>query len=228
MDFVTNAVEDIGIVGQFFLLYLLSRAPFRRYYLIFVYVLAELLATAADKYAIESAGRQSPLFRNVYYGTDLFVDLLLFVVVIVFTYQIMEDSPLRDKVRKVLAAIALGAIVVPFVLFSSSLFSRAWYNSTIQLFNFGAAIMNLGMWTAVIARKTRDRQLMLVCAGLGIAVAGNAALWGMRKFTTGEAQIAANLLIQIMYLVKLGIWIWAFRPQRTSPVAPVDAKSYAG
>ncbi|MGH9592605.1 MAG: hypothetical protein ACRD5L_05900, partial [Bryobacteraceae bacterium] len=159
------------------------------------------------------------------YGTDLSVDLLLFVVVIIFTYQIMEDSPLRAKVRKVLAMIAVGAIVVPFILFSSALFTRAWYNSTIQLFNFGAAVMNLGMWTAVIARKTRDRQLMLVCAGLGIAVAGNAALWGMRRFTTGDAQIAANLLIQIMYLIKLGIWIWAFRPPRTAP--PAEANSYA-
>jgi hypothetical protein len=224
MDFVRNAVEDIGIAGQLLLLYLLLRGPLRRYYLIFIYIVVETLGTYADKYARNWGTAQ---FRAVYYGTEVFTDLLLFVVVILFTYQIMEDSPLRLKVRKVLALIALGTMVVPMVAFSSKYFSRAWYDSTIQLFNFGAAIMNLGLWTAVIASKTRDRQLMLVCAGLGIAVAGNAALWGMRKLTTGEAQAVANLLIQIMYLVRLGIWCWAFRPQRPSPTPPV-AKSFAG
>jgi hypothetical protein len=224
MDFVKNAVEDIGIVGQLILLYLLLRGPFRNYYLIFIYTVVETLVTYADKYA---RGLGSAQFRAVYYGTELLVDVLLFAVVILFTYQIMQESPLRAKVRKVLAAIAVGTMVLPLVLFSSKYFSRAWYDSTIQLFNFGAAIMNLGLWTAVIARKTRDRQLMLVCAGLGIAVAGNAALWGMRKLTSGEAQIIANLLIQIMYLIRIGIWCWAFRPQRPSAGSPSAAKSFA-
>ncbi len=224
MDFVRKAVEDVGIAGQLLLLYLLLRGPIRRYYLIFIYVVVETLGTYADKYARGLGGAQ---FRAVYYGTEVFTDLLLFVVVILFTYQIMEDSPLRAKVRKILALIALGTMVVPAVAFSSPYFSRAWYDSTIQLFNFGAAIMNLGLWTAIIATKNRDRQLMLVCAGLGIAVAGNAALWGMRKLTTGEARAVANLLIQIMYLVRLGIWCWAFRPQRKNPSPPVDPKSFA-
>jgi hypothetical protein len=117
-------------------------------------------------------------------------------------------------------------MVVPFVAFASKWFSGAWYDSTIQLFNFGAAVMTLALWTAVIARKNRDPQLMLVCAGLGIAVAGNAALWGMRKLTTGEARAVTTLLIQLMYLVRLGIWCWAFRPQRSHAPA-VPAKSFA-
>jgi hypothetical protein len=217
MDFVVNALEDVGIVGQLLLLYFLLRGPLRRYYLIFIYTLAETAATYADKYAIRSMGRQSTEFHNVYFGGEVSVDLLLFVVVILFTYQVMEDSPMRAKVRKILAAIAASVIVLPFVLISGDWFSTKWYNGTIQLFNFGAAVMTLALWTALIARKARSQEMMLVCAGLGVAVAGSAVAWGMRKFTSpgSDARTIANLLIQVMYLVKLGIWCWAFRPQHS-------------
>jgi hypothetical protein len=228
MDFVRVAIEDIGIAGQLILFYFLLRGPLRRYLPIFIYVLVEILGTYADKYA-DHLGRRTLLFQNVYFGTEVFGDLVLLAVLIFFAYQLMEDSPVRDKVRKLLGIIASAAVILPFLIFRAPLFSTTWYNGTIQLYNFGAAIMTLALWTAVIARKTRDPQLLLVCAGLGIAVAGNAALWGMRKFTSpgSDPRVIANLMIQILYLVRLGIWCWAFRPQHQPPppAAPASAKA---
>jgi hypothetical protein len=226
MDFLESALEYVGIAGQLLLFYFLLRGPFRRYYLVFIYALVEMLGTFADKYVGDRWGRGSVQFHDVYFSTEMFGDLLLLVVLILFTYQLMEDSPVRGKVRRVLGVIGLGAGLLPFVLFGSA-FSGAWYNSAIQVYNFGGAIMMLALWTAVIARKTRDRQLLLVCAGLGIALAGNAALWGMRKFTGSgsDARSITTVLIQVMYLIRLGIWSWAFRPQRPAPTAPV--KSFA-
>jgi len=223
MNSVISAIEYVGIAGQLLLLYLLLRGPLRRYYLIFLYVLVELIGTTAAKYVIATGGRQgNAQFRDVFFAGDVIGLLLVFFVVIMLTYQVMEGSPLRAKVQRLLGVIAALALVLPFVIYRDEWFTTAWYNGTLQLLNFGAAIMTLILWTALIARKTRDPQLLMVCAGLGVAVAFNAIGWGLRKFTIsgGDARVVANLLLQLIYLVRIGIWCWAFRPQKTAQLQP--------
>jgi hypothetical protein len=96
----------------------------------------------------------------------------------------------------------------------SRIFYTRWFNGTDQILNFGIAIMNLFLWTALLGNKKRDPQLLTVTAGLGARVAATALLLGLRQFTAGGgigreiADIAARLSIVAGTL----IWCWAFRP----------------
>jgi hypothetical protein len=109
------------------------------------------------------------------------------------------------------------------VLFSARRFSTAWFDGTSQLLNFGGAIMNLGLWTALIGIKKRDPLLLTVSAGLGVAVTGAAIAFGLRRFTPPDstAQQLADLFKTVTYLASVAIWCWAFRPRaRKSPASP--------
>src|SRR5579862_6724158 len=225
MNLLESALFWIGVAIQILLLLLLLRGPFRRYYLIFLYGLAELLSGVANESVERSFGRKSVEFHHVYYSGELLVDLLLFLIVITLTYQVMEGSPSRAKVGLVLAGIAAGVMILPFVLYKDPL-SNDWFNAAVQLLNFGAAIMNLGLWTALIARKSRDPQLLAVTAGLGVAVAAAAIGWGARKFTTpgGTPRELAGVFIVLVYIVKVSIWSWAFRPKAKAPPAAAIPK----
>jgi hypothetical protein len=87
--------------------------------------------------------------------------------------------------------------------------------------NFGAAVMNLALWTALIGNKKRDRQLLTVSAGLGVAVAGAAIGFGLRQFTVvggGAREVVNLLLLPLIHVVGVFIWCRAFWP-RPAPTA---------
>jgi hypothetical protein len=118
-----------------------------------------------------------------------------------------------------------AVLIVPFILFSARRFSTTWFDGTSQLLNFGAAILNLGLWTALIGTKKRDPLLLTVSAGLGVAVTGAAIAYGLRRFTppTSTPQQLANLFKTLTYLASVAIWCWAFRPAAKKGLAPPAA-----
>ena len=153
----------------------------------------------------------------------MILDLLLFLMVITLTYRALENSPLRAAMGRLLAVLGMMVLVVPFVFFSARRFSTPWFDGTSQLLNFGAAIMNLGLWSALIATKKRDPVLLQVSAGLGVAVTGAAIAFGLRRYTAIASlpQQLADLFKTITYLASVAIWCWAFRPSASkSPTPP--------
>jgi len=223
MDFFSNAVSIAGAILQLFLLFLLIRGPLRRYFLIFAYCLAQTVQTVVDGAVLRKFGVASNEYKMVFWIDSITVDLLLFFVVIAVTYQALEGSPLQSKMTRLLAIFSGVILILPFVVLKSRIFYTRWFNGTDQILNFGIAIMNLFLWTALLGNKKRDPQLLTVTAGLGARVAATALLLGLRQFTAGGgigreiADIAARLSIVAGTL----IWCWAFRPStRPKKTAP--------
>jgi hypothetical protein len=107
-------------------------------------------------------------------------------------------------------------------LFDSTMFGRRWYQSVGQLFNFGAAIMNLALWSALVISKQRDRQLLTVSAGLGVTVAGAALALGVRQFTAQDdvLRTITDYVYRACQIASPLIWCWAFRPAKPQLTAP--------
>ena len=223
---ISRALEDLSFVLlSCIIVFLLLRGSYRRYPLIFLYCVLQLVASASEVYVLRVLGEPSngPVFRTLYWTDEIILDLLLFLMVIALTYRALEGSPLRPQIGRFLGAVVVVILVVPFVLFNSTRFGTGWFNGTSQLLNFGAAIMNLGLWTALIGTRKRDPLLLKVSAGLGIAVTGAAIAYGLRKFTTagGTERDLANLLKAITYVLSVMIWFWAFRPRgQKTPTPP--------
>ncbi len=226
LSLVSSVLEAVSIAIQAVLIVFLLRGSFRRYPLLLVYCVLQLAATISEEYVFRVHG-QTNFFRRLYWTDEITLDLLLFLMVITLIYRAVEGSPVRIAMGRLLGAVVAIVLVVPFVLFSARRFSTAWFDGTSQMLNFGAAIMNLGLWTALIGTKKRDPLLLTVSAGLGVAVTGAAIAYGLRRFTppTSTPQQLANLFKTLTYLASVAIWCWAFRPAAKKSPAPPAAVS---
>ncbi len=221
---VAMALVAITIATQGVVIVFLLCGPFRRYPVLLLYCVLQLATTLTEGYVLRVFG-EGPIFRKLYWTDEVSLDLLLFLMVIMLTYRALEASPMRAGMGRLLGAVVLIVLVVPFALFSARRFSTAWFDGTSQLLNFGAAIMNLGLWTALIGTKKRDPLLLSVSAGLGVAVTGAAIAFGLRRFTPtlSTPQQLVNLFKTITYLASVAIWCWALRPRAGKSPAPPAA-----
>lgn len=228
MTALSTALADVSIALQLVLLVcLLLRSQYRRYLLLLLFTVIFFAAALAERIVWRTAGLGSDTYRYLYFTDELTLDLLLFLMVIGMTYQAMGESPLRAPIGRLLAVVVTGAIILPFLLFRGPVYSSRWFNATSQMLNFGAAIMNLALWTALLGNKKRDPLLLAVSAGLGVAVTGAAITYGLHHFkwsTTGTASDLVNLIKSVANVVSRMIWCWAFWPAgkppqlRSSPV----------
>ncbi len=225
MSLPTNFLEVVEVTLQLALIFLLLRGPNRRYLVLFVYSVAVLLSTALEFAVLHLARQDRALYRKVYWSDEVVVDLLLFLVVISLTNLALEGNPLRAKTSRILAGIVAAALILPFLLFNPPLFTSPthwsaawgrWFNSTGQMLNFGAAIMNLGLWSALLTSRKRDPQLLKVSIGVGVAVAGQAIGFGIRRFIPEQSTLREfpDIFMSLTYVLSLVIWCTAFRSQR--------------
>jgi hypothetical protein len=219
------------MILQVLALVLLLRGPVSRYFPLFLYLLTWTAATVAEGWVLESKGGADPLYFKIYWGGELLLDLLLFFLVISLTVRALEGSPLKPKIVRFFTIVLALALIVPFVAFDSKIGTQRWNQSVAQLLNFGAAVMNLGLWSALVMSRMRDRQLLTVSAGLGVAVAGAALTLGVRQFTSQgdtlrEISDSVHRLTQVASPL---IWCWAFRPAKpnVSMPTPVDPTPHA-
>jgi hypothetical protein len=241
-------IDLLGFVASgllFLVLVLLIRGPIRRFKLLFAYVtwefLASLALTVADK-LYNGSGTLTPnsssslhpqqgqvqfLYSHIYWTNDVLVDLFRFLVVITFTYRAVANGPMRTALGRLLAGLMLVVIGLPFVLYHPRFTpwpQNTWFNSTSQLLNFGAAIMNLVLWGTLIASKQRDRQLLTVSAGLGVVVTGAAISYGLRYFIPlGAFRTVYQVSLMLTQIAGWLIWCRAFWPAKVLRSAPSGA-----
>jgi len=189
--------------------------------------------TAQMDHAAQSDANR--VYAQLYWSNDVIVDLLRFVLVAVLIYKVVGSS--KSLLGRVLSGLVVAVIGLPFLLFrpilqyrprkellnsqllnlGAALFqtypSAAWFNSTSQLLSFGAAIMNVILWGALIQSKERDPQILTVSLGLGILVTGTAVSYGLRHFMPqGEFTALFNLFLNLTQLATWLIWCRAFWP----------------
>jgi hypothetical protein len=225
LKLVSESLVDSSITLQAVLLVLLLlRSNYRRYPLLLVYSLIFFAATLAESLVLRAApdGLKSATYRYVYRTDEVIIDLLLFLMVIMMTYKAMGENPLRAKIGRLLGIVVTGVVLLPFVLFRGP----QWFNETSQMLNFGAAIMNLALWTALLGNRKRDSLLLSVSAGLGVAVTGAAITYGLHHFkwaSHGTPRQMVDLIKSLAHMGSLLIWCWAFWPATRRTAMPRHA-----
>lgn len=212
----------------------LVSGPVRKFLVVVIYVGLELMSslglTIADVYY--KAPDQRLRYEHLYWTNEVALDVLLFLVMIVLTYKATPDGPNRKKVARVLTGIGVAALVLPVLLFHPTFTpwpTLQWFNSTAEVLNFGAALMNLALWGALIASRQRDPQLLKVSAGLGVVVTAGAISYGLRHLIPlgGILRPLPNLFIMIAQPVGWSILCLAFWPAprpRTIPGSAVPSR----
>jgi hypothetical protein len=227
---IYDLLATVGAGLLCFVFAFLLLGPARRFAVVLIYVgwalFSALGLTLADTFFLYSP-EQRLLYNHLYWTNEVVADLLLFLVVIVLTYNATPKGPNRAKVGRLLAGVAVVAMALPFLLFHPVFTpwpTGQWFNSAGETLNFGAALMNLVLWATLIASKQREPQLLTVSAGLGVLVAGTAIAYGLRHFIPpGALRSLPNLFLMLMQLAGWTIWCRAFLPTPRQRQAPRDA-----
>jgi hypothetical protein len=227
MRYVYYLIEIGDALALVSVLVLLLRGHTRKFWALMVYVVWELLSnvglavfdlTYNGAVVGENASKEAvKWYARLYWSNEVIVDVLQFLLVIGLMYRATSGGPKRASIGRILGGIVVVALALPFALFPMfPLGPRAWpegtwFNSTSELLNFGAAIMNLVLWGVLLADRKRDPQLTIVSVGLGVVVTGAAMSYGLRYLVPAEAQFMPNMFIMLTQLAGWSIWCRAFR-----------------
>jgi len=244
-DLLAPVIGVATAVSLILLVWFLLSGPTRKFWVVLLYVSWELLATIGltladlrlNGTAQDRATDGTRLYARLYWTNDVIEDLLRFVLVSVLIYKVVGSS--KPLLGRVLSGLVLAMIVLPFLLFHPILPaprslgvapdfypSGAWFNSTSQLLNFGAAIMNVILWGALIQSKKRDPQILALSLGLGILLAGFAIAYGLRHFVPqGGFTALFNLFLNLTQLGAWLIWCRAFWPARRRSIPNLAVSS---
>ena len=211
MIVLSNSLQLASILLQCVLVVLLVLNFARRYSILLVYSLAYLSATMMGEIILRRDGVQSAAYRTFYWRGEVGLDLLLFLTVIILIYQALEGSGARSRAGILLAAVVALALLLPFVVLQSRIFSNRWFDGASQILNFSAALLNLGLWTALLLTKKRDPRLLGVSLGVGITVTGAAIGYGLLQLIASGHRLI-NLFSPIAHVTGLVLWCRAFAP----------------
>jgi hypothetical protein len=218
MPYLSYVFPAAAILLQLALILLLARGPFRTYPVLLVYSVTYIGVMVLEGLAFTQAGVDSGLYRYLYWSSDLVLDFLLFLMVITLMYRVAGSNALLRPFGRILFVVVAAAVVLPFILYHP-LFQFGWFRHTSQLLSLGAAVLNLLLWTAIISTRDRHPQLLLVSAGVGVAVTGVAITYGLLQFTSANLRWLPDLFKSLTQVVSMAIWCWAFRPStRPSPL----------
>jgi hypothetical protein len=177
---------------------------------------------------LRSSGNRSSLYYFVYYGSELILDILLLLLVVDLSIRVLDQNPFRSKVVRYFLFVGGAAIAVLLFVYGRPTLEPAvierWNLNVAQLLNFTAALLLLGMWTAMLLSRQRDRQLVLVSTGLGLTLAAAALTLGVRQFTH-QGDLLRTLIDMFHRLTQIAspaIWCWAFWPMRSGSRRPVE------
>ena len=233
MDLIINS--SIAVLGLCILV-LLARGPIRSYLVVFLYALVDAASSIAEEIVWQFRGRGDPILVNLFWVNEILLDVFLFVMVMALIRRASDQPALRSIAGKILPVVLAVSAVLPFVYGHSLLrfnqggttLSSTFFNVTSQTLNFGGAIMNLVLWTALIGRKRRDPQLLAVSAGLGVIATGQALYYGLQILVRPASAMMRSFedaLEAATHVAGLAIWCWAFRPSANRQLTPNEKTS---
>ncbi len=217
-----------SLVLQVLLLATLVRGAYRRYPFVFLYSLVLFFTTVTDAAMVSVHGSITGDFAQYYYRVESLRQLLLFAVVVSLVDRAASGSFSYRHARLLVAVLAVTAVVLSFSIHSGS----DEYYSLLRTkvgrdLSFVAVLINLALWTLLISRKSKDRELLMVTGALGIQFTGEAIGQSLRQVAAGMNRnnwilLAGNLMLVLPHILRLYIWWETFRK---SPLEAVRTKS---
>jgi hypothetical protein len=203
----------VGAVLQALILHELIKGPYRKYRFLFANVLVLLITGIIDAALYNfQVGTWARSARMVFWINDSIRQVLLFVLVLSLVYQAMAEGRKRAAVQRLLIFGSLTLAIVSYLTFSDPRISVRM-SAVIRNMSFCAAILNLGLWAALIRTKQRDPRILMISGGLGLQITGEAMGHSLRNLwqISRAYATAGNVVLILAHLLCLLIWWQAFR-----------------
>jgi hypothetical protein len=166
------------------------RGGYRRFPLVFAYLVADFLTTAAEmpayiSYYANKSKATYALLEKVYWLDEIIMQVLVFTAVISLVYQASNALASRRPVRILLIA---GAALFPAISFAihyqSSGFLTKWMTPWSRDLNLCAMILDLALWTLLLGVRKKDQIVLIISGSLGVKFAGDAISGTLRNLAT--------------------------------------------
>ena len=220
MFYSDKPVIAVSVILQLGIIVFLLQGVFRKYPLVLAYSLTRLITTVLEIAVRLKGGKQTLIFRQVYYSDRVVLNLLLFAMVTGIIYRVLEGKPQRSIAGKLVMGVVASVLLLPFLVLSRPL-SLHWLNGMSQFLYFGSGVTTLVLWTVLMNMEHRDPRLLKFTMGLGVAMTGAAIAFGLHQWM-GAPRLAwmPNLFLQATHLVGLFVWCVAFRPAHQQAALP--------
>jgi hypothetical protein len=231
MAWLQWAIFFVSLALQIYIIALLRRGAYRNYPFVLAYSVVLLLTSIAD--AAATAGLLSlskPELRFFYYRNDAARQFLLFVVVVSLIERAMQASPHRMRVRVGLGALAVFSVFISLTVHSNARSFVLWMTEVTRDLSFGSVALTLLLWSLLISWPRKDHQLLMVTGGLGLQFTGEAIGQSLRQISHHHHAIlfTGNLLMSVAHLLRLYVWLEAFRKANVSPQTQQQAEKEPG
>ena len=201
----------------------LLRGDYRRFPFILVYVLVEFLATAAEIPAYWAVFTHSPrgvdLQVYIYWMDEAIAQVLIFIVVMDLIYRATEKHRARRILRIGLIVGAVSFAAISLAIHYKPTRAGVWMTPWTRDLNFCAAILDLALWTILIASREKDRRLLLLSGALGIYFTGEAIGYSVMQLAALHRSHAIALfgstLVVAADIVRSYIWLRVFQWKRS-------------
>jgi len=208
------AAWAVNLTLEILVVQALLRGAYKKYPFIFAYTTALILTTAVEvaAYGAFSGAQRLARSRAFYYWVNEGVlDALIFCVVIALIYRATSSLSSRRIVRfSLIAGAALFAGTSFLIHYNSGAVLSRWMTLWSRDLSFSASILDLALWTMLVASREKDRRILMLSGALGVQFSGEAIGHSLR--TLSRALVwPGNLLILFSDLACLYVWWQTFR-----------------
>ena len=214
----------IGLSLQLLIIGTLLRGSYRRFPFLFAYMVGDFLTTVVDVPSAMGYDRGMQwaafAFPAIYWFNAVAMQVLVYAVVMSLIYQATSRLGSRRIVRVSLIAGAMLFAGISFLIhWNPALNPGSFMTPWTRDLSFSSAILDLALWTLLIASREKDHRLLLLSGGLGIQFTGEAigaSIVQLALRTHSRAlSLSGGVVMVLADLMFLYIWWQALR---TAPV----------
>lgn len=205
----------VGLTLQSLLIAALLQGAGRQFPAMFTYVVCLLGTTTVDIIATLAFGTGSSSFKTYYWSAELIRQTALFALVASLTAHAVPAGRRADTYGRTVSIVAVVVWVGSVLLYYDDNLN-AWMTALVRNLSFLTGIMNLGVWFAYARAENRDILRLMIAAGLGLQMTGEAIGQAIRLMNFAwQTNLAASLFIVLAHFLCLFIWWRAFQTTTT-------------
>jgi len=212
----------VGLPLEILVIVALLRGGYRRYPIVFLYLLANLIATVVEipiytQYFLTQNADIALQAARVYWINEWVLQVLIFATVLSLIDLATSLSRSRRVMRAVLGAGALLFAGITFWIHfrPSPVKFGVWMTPWTRDLSVCATVLDLALWMILIASRKSDRTLLLICGALGMQFTAEAigeAIVTLAAAPKSPALALAGAMVAVAgNLLCLYVWWRTFR-----------------
>ncbi len=228
MEFALTIVGvAVGVPLQLLVIGTMLHGGYRRFPVVFIYVLAQFLTTCLEtplalSYYHTNDRHTGSRFARVYFTDEIVLQFLVFALVMTLIWQATSAARTKRALRaSLIGGVILFAGISMLVHFDANVPMGRWMTFWSRDLNFGAAILDMLLWAMLIAKRQKDSRLLMLSGGLGIMFTGEAIGESVRNLQSHASALSlpGSILVVLANLAFMYIWWQTFRAPRAVTLA---------